>query len=74
MLKKDDCEKAIRGLATKWASTQKKKDNWNPCFYTFKTWMQDNGYAHYLNFQTTESTEFLAEMWFAQELKQAWRY
>lgn len=79
-MKRDECEKAIRGLCHQWAietgvSRDHKADP-EPSVYKFKTWMHQNGHGRFLEFRTLKgySADEWIEIWFAQEMKQAWRY
>lgn len=72
-MKKTECETAVRHLASKWANMQKQPEGWHPAFEDFVHWLNENGYGHYLNFPSVVPAREVAEQWFDQELKQAWR-
>ena len=72
-MKKADCEKALRALCHQWARDLSKNQLKHPSFFDFKTWLRQNGYFHYLDFQSTAGAEYDAEMWFDQEFKRTWR-
>ncbi|WP_374656447.1 hypothetical protein [Dongia sp.] len=76
MMKKDDCEKAIRGLCHDWGREVgiARAAESDPSFSQFKTWLHAKGYSHYLNFRSSISADYDAEQWFIQEFKQGWRY
>lgn len=74
MMKKADAESAIRHLCHQWRRecgfSETPADQLS--FYTFQTWVQQN-HPSYLNFRTTISVSYDAEMWFDDEFKQSWR-
>ena len=72
---KDECEKAIRHLCHKWAEERGIESSTVDLmeFSDFKTWLGQKGYSHYLNFRSTAGSDYDAELWFDQELKQTWR-
>ena len=70
---KAESEKAIRYLTHEWAKTQEQPENWHPSFIDFIKWLEENNYAHFLNFRSRFPSRDIAEMWFDQELKQTWR-
>lgn len=72
-MKKSEAEKAIRSLCSKWEQTLESADKEHPSFYQFKDWLNANGYGGYLNFRSSISADYDAEIWFDQELGQAWR-
>ncbi|WP_332773298.1 hypothetical protein [Pseudomonas sp. ESBL1] len=73
MMKKSECEPAIRHLARAWANTKEQPPGWHPCFGEFKSWLQAKGFGHYLNFRSVMPASDVAEQWFDQELGQTWR-
>lgn len=73
MMKKSECEPAVRKLVREWANTQEQPPGWHPSFGEFKTWLRTQGYGHYLEFRSEMPANDVAEQWFDQELKQAWR-
>jgi hypothetical protein len=74
-LKKAECEQAIRRLCHEWAKVLGivPSSELQLSFSQFKSWLRENGYSHYLDFRSVMGPEADAEMWFDQELKQAWR-
>jgi hypothetical protein len=74
-IKKADAESAIRSLTTQWARATgfDYRSGEMPSFSAFKTWLRDNKYDGYLNFQSTMGPDADAEHWFDQELHQTWR-
>jgi hypothetical protein len=49
-MKKDEAERAIRSLCTKWAGTLDDSTREHPSFYQFCEWLQMSGYGRYLEF------------------------
>lgn len=74
MPNKDECEKAIRRLCRDWRDVRGLKPEDYHSFSDFKSWLIENHYSHYLNFRSKIGADFEAEMWFADELNQTWRY
>ena len=74
-MKKDECRQAIRQLCHKWsqAANLTAIQLEHPSFSDFKTWLNKNGYSHYLNFRSVMGADYDAELWFDQEFKQTWR-
>ena len=72
-MKKADCEKFIRALCHQWARGLSDDELKHPSFLSFKAWLSSNGFSHYLNFRAVPSPDYVAEMWFDQELKQTGR-
>jgi hypothetical protein len=70
---KAEAEQAIRHCCNLWAKTQSPAQLEHPNFSTFKSWLRDNGYGHYLKFRCRIGAEEQAELWFDQEFKQMWR-
>ena len=70
-MKKSESEKAIRSLATKWFREAGRPEM--PDYDTFRHWVQNQGYGHYLIFGSTIGAYEDAEQWFDEELKQTWR-
>lgn len=73
MNKKAECEAAIRHLVHEWTKTQEQPSGWHPSFGSFKSWLREQGYGHYLEFRSVMPASDVAEQWFDQELKQGWR-
>lgn len=73
-MRKAECERALRHLCHVWRkeSDQSEAPADRLSFAQFFSWVEQN-YGIYLNFRTTTSVRFDAEMWFDQEFKQAWR-
>lgn len=74
-MKRAECEKAIRSLVHEWAKARgiPIPPVEQPSFSDFKSWLNQNGYSHYLNFRSVMGPEEDAERWFDQELRQTWR-
>jgi len=70
-MKKAECEKAIRSLCHQWAAANPPGDH--PSFHAFKSWLEKNGRGQILKFRAVMGSDYVAEMWFDQELKQTWR-
>ena len=75
MNKKDECEKEIRHLCHEWAKEKGfvPSPDFDPGFYSFKSWLAEKHYSHYLRFRSTAGPDYDAEMWFDEEMKQTWR-
>jgi hypothetical protein len=73
MKKKGECERAIRSLCHEWAGGLSEAERDHPNFLAFKAWLGQKGYSHYLDFRSAMGSNYDAEMWFDQELKQTWR-
>lgn len=73
-MKKAECEKALRSLCQDWAKERAKDELDDPSFFQFEEWLRQNGYSQYLDFRATPSARYWAEIWFAEELGQLWRY
>ena len=75
MMQKDECEKAIRQLCHEWAKVRgiSSAPVDQPSFSDFKSWLNEKGYSHYLNFRSVTGPMYDAESWFDQEFKQTWR-
>lgn len=75
-MKKAEAEQAVRYLCDKWREARglplppSKVDY---IFSDFKSWVDDQGYGHYLNFRSTGGVVFTAEIWFDQEMRQTGR-
>lgn len=76
LLKKDECERAIRPLCHQWAREcgLSKEQLADPSFSDFKDWLSAKGYSRYLEFRSVMGADEDAERWFDQEFKQMWRY
>ena len=72
---KAEAETAIRELSRAWAAGNGiKLPSANlVSFSEFKSWLSANGYSHYLRFRSTMGADYDAELWFDEEMKQAWR-
>lgn len=75
MMKKNECEKAIRHLCHVWAKEAGIPPNPvdQPSFSQFTSWLTANGHGQYLNFRSVAGPLYDAEMWFDEEFKQTWR-
>lgn len=75
MMKKDECERAIRYLCGEWARDARltQSELQNPRFSAFKSWLAAKGYSQYLNFRSIAGSDYDAESWFEQEFKQTWQ-
>ena len=72
-MRKDEAEKAIRSLSHTWFATLDSHEQEHPSFGSFRSWLHENGYGHYMDFRSTGGAGEAAEYWFDQELKQTWR-
>lgn len=73
-MKKDECERIIRGLCHVWRQ-ENGFSNTPPSelsFEDFFFWLSANQSAC-LKFSTTTSVRYDVEMWFDQEFEQTWR-
>ena len=74
---KSESETAIRQLCHMWAQEcgidTRDDPDFHPSFGTFKSWLSQKGYSHYLRFRSVAGADYDAEMWFDQEFKQTWR-
>ncbi len=72
-MKKDEAETAIRHLAHKWAEATGVQPGAGKLrsFGAFRSWLDDKGYGHYLDFRSVRGASADAETWFDQELGQA---
>jgi hypothetical protein len=75
MLKKSECETAIRELCHKFAEDKgfTPRPDYDPGFITFVNWVNQKGYSQYLNFRSVAGPQYDAEMWFDEEMKQKGR-
>ena len=73
-MKRDDCETAIRHLCHQWRKESGLADlpPDQISFSTFLSWVRRN-HSSYLDFRTTTSISYDAEMWFDDEFRQNWR-
>lgn len=73
-MKRAEAETAIRSLCHRWASLRgiPVSPASHPSFADFLAWLRENHPAC-LSFRSTAGAEYDAEMWFDQEMKQAWR-
>lgn len=74
-MKKTEAEPAIRHLVHEWAETVGIEPGSlrQPSFSTFKSWLTEKGYSHYLRFRSVRGPDGDAEQWFDEELRQTWR-
>jgi hypothetical protein len=72
-MKKPEAEKAIRALTQEWAATLREEDRRSPLYGDFKEWAARNGYGRCFKFRAVGGADYIAEMWFDQELGQSWR-
>ncbi len=75
-MKKSEAEPAIRHLIGKWLSENSAEQSHHesgPRFSDFHTWLNLNGYGHYLNFRSTMGPLFDADLWFDEETGQLWK-
>jgi hypothetical protein len=73
-MKKSESEQAIRQLCHVWAQECGIPiGGEQPSWGQFKSWLQTKHYSHYLNFRSSTSADYVAEMWFDEEFKQTWR-
>lgn len=73
-VKKAEAEKAIRYLCHQWRAESGLggvPEN-DLSFSDFLSWVR-NKYSAYLDFRTTTSVEYDAEMWFDREFHQSWK-
>ena len=75
MMKRAECEKAIRSLCHRWSKAVDLSavELAHPSFSAFKAWLREKSYSHYLDFRSVQGAEADAEMWFTEEFKQKWR-
>ncbi len=75
MMKKPECEQAIRYLCREWRRVRgiPIRPDFQPSFGEFKIWLRQNGYSHYQNFRSVAGPDYDAEMWCDQEFGQTWR-
>lgn len=75
MLKKEECETAIRHLCSEWANSKgfTPSSDYHAHFSEFTSWMSSNGYSRYLNFRSKVGAVYDAEVWFDEEMKQTWQ-
>ena len=74
-MKRTEAERAIRPLVRKWAKetgVQHEQEE-VPEYLEFRSWVNSQGYGHYLTFRSTMGAFEDAERWFDEELGQAWR-
>ncbi|MFC7051460.1 hypothetical protein ACFQI3_02030 [Hansschlegelia quercus] len=72
-MKKDEAEKAIRGLCHEWKAQLEPAQLEHPSFTSFEAWVRAKGYGQYLEFRSRMGAGYNAELWFDQELRQVWR-
>lgn len=73
-MKKEECEKALRNLCHQWRKESGLEGTaaQELSFEAYYSWVQQR-YSNYLDFRSTVSVRYDAEMWFDQEFKQTWR-
>ena len=72
-MKKSESEPIVRRLAKDWFATLPKDKQEHPNFSSFKEWLSEKHYSHYLNFRSTGGADDAAERWVDDELGQNWR-
>jgi hypothetical protein len=72
-MKKDEAERAIRYLVTKWYDQNREREGDEPSFGAFMDWLRDH-HGSVLRFRTSTDVHDDVERWFAEELGQTWRY
>jgi hypothetical protein len=74
-MKKSEAESAIRHLCHVWGDEvgMPRAAESEPSFFAFKSWVDQKGYGHYLNFRSVRGASADAELWFDEEFKQQWR-
>jgi hypothetical protein len=72
-MKKAEAEKAIRFLSHTWFTGLPADDKKYPSFYTFRSWLREEGHGACLEFKSTMGADYDAEMWFDDALAQNWR-
>jgi hypothetical protein len=72
-MKKSDAKPALHVLYRQWGATLTPAELEHPSFSAFKRWLSEQGYSRYLDFRSTMSADYDAELWFDQEFKQTWR-
>lgn len=75
-MKKSEAEPAIRQMMGKWRSEvpQCDKPVQDLSYSDFRRWADANHYGSYFTFRSTMGPEYDAEMWFAREFQQSWKY
>jgi hypothetical protein len=77
MMKKAECEAAIRELCSQWQSEKgfpsENTADFHPSFTEFKGWAIGKGFGGYFDFRTVGGSLRQAETWFNQEFHQTWR-
>jgi len=75
-MKKDECERVVRFLCHKWrearAASGAQSDHRS--FTDFMSWLRQNGYSPYLDFQSDRGARADVEMWFDDEFRQGRRH
>lgn len=74
-MNKSDAESSVRHLCHVWGDEVgiSRAAESEPSFLTFKSWLDQKGYGHYLNFRSVRGASADAELWFDEEFKQQWR-
>ncbi|WP_238367630.1 hypothetical protein [Mesobacterium pallidum] len=73
-MKKADAEKVIRSLVHDWAAETGFMNNGDqePSFYDFWSWLEARA-PQAKDFRSVGGADYIAEMWFDEELGQLWR-
>jgi len=70
-MSKAEAEPRVRHLAHVWAEETGyvAKPGYYPSYSSFKSWMEANGYGHYLRFRSRCGADYDVEHWLEEELK-----
>lgn len=73
---KAEAEIVVRKLVHDWANENGFSYASDQClsFVGFRQWAEKSGYGCHFKFRSVGGADRVAESWFAQELKQTWRY
>lgn len=75
-MKKADAERAMATLISEWAKTTNQSmppdGQYYYSFSGFYNWVQSN-HPSYTQFRAVPNARYVMEMWFDDEMKQAWR-
>lgn len=73
---KAEAETVVRKLVHDWANEigHNLASGQCPSFVAFRQWAEQSGDGCYFRFRHVGGADRVAEWWFAQELKQTWRY
>lgn len=75
-MKKSEAETVIRQIVGLWReehSLPPPDGSQNYSYAAFKNWAGEKGYGHYWRFRSAMGAEYDIELWFDDELRQAWR-